>query len=619
MAGIAVAVRLVTMTSLHPLSWDEVEFFRATDWVRQGLVPFRDFWEHHTPLQWFVFAPFAAMTRSTGAAAVIFMRWAQVPLWIVTFWIANRWMRAAGLSRFARWTAVVLAVCSSLLMLPAMEYRVDVLGCALYLAGLLLLLERRPTAAADDARGRASLHFAAGVVFCLAGFANLRLGPLLALTALLALVIDTRERKWRFVPSALRMYGGVAVTLVGGFLYFAATHSLTQLHRYVWVENYLADEYNTPVPWAFAHRMLVPFGIRIWGGAGHWFQLSGIDLAGAAILLLGFVGIVRACARWRRPDELFMLAILQLASILFIAKMVFVYHYHFEIVTMMLLPFVAGEVERWGREQLVIAFLVLTSILNAAFALLRGKENDLAYQDVIMREVHARTAPDARVFDGVGWATRRKPAYRFWFLPELARELVRHGHAAPYTVAEWIADPPAAVITDRNAAVWLARNPELGGHVVRHYLPIWRNLWVPGMSGVVQPRQIAEWVVPADGTYRLFASARLANDPWFVRPLAYGVVRPPIRFAAPALDVPVALWRNGEPVRAVLISLRRGDRVRLASPSAVPIGVFLVAGTEQVWFRQPPAGVTLDSEAGRVTHVPRLYNPFSAQTPTWSR
>jgi len=70
----AAAVRLLAILGLHPLNWDEIEFFRATDWVRQGLVPYRDFWEHHTPLQWYLFAPFEAMTSSPGAAAIVWMR-----------------------------------------------------------------------------------------------------------------------------------------------------------------------------------------------------------------------------------------------------------------------------------------------------------------------------------------------------------------------------------------------------------------------------------------------------------------------------------------------------------------------------------------------------------------
>src|SRR2546430_2701672 len=82
---IAAAARSLSLGWLHPLNWDEVEYFRATDWVSRGLVPYRDFWEHHTPLQWFVFAPVAAFVRSPGASAILAMRWAQVPLWIATF------------------------------------------------------------------------------------------------------------------------------------------------------------------------------------------------------------------------------------------------------------------------------------------------------------------------------------------------------------------------------------------------------------------------------------------------------------------------------------------------------------------------------------------------------
>src|SRR5207244_7387829 len=133
------AVRLLPILGLHPLNWDEIEFFRATDWVRQGLVPYRDFWEHHTPLQWYLFAPFAALTKSPGAAAIVWMRIAQVPLWIATFWLANVWMRRSGLSAIGRWSAIAIAVCSSMLMLAAVEYRVDVVACAVYIAALVVL------------------------------------------------------------------------------------------------------------------------------------------------------------------------------------------------------------------------------------------------------------------------------------------------------------------------------------------------------------------------------------------------------------------------------------------------------------------------------------------------
>src|ERR1700730_5409768 len=101
--GIAAAARALSLQWLHPVTWDEIEFFRATDWVRRGLVPYRDFWEHHTPLQWFLFAPVTALTNSPGVNAILLMRGAQLPLWIVTFILLRGWMRRAGISTFAAW------------------------------------------------------------------------------------------------------------------------------------------------------------------------------------------------------------------------------------------------------------------------------------------------------------------------------------------------------------------------------------------------------------------------------------------------------------------------------------------------------------------------------------
>src|SRR5258706_13107479 len=96
LALLAIGARLLQLLGLHPLVWDEIEFFRATDWVRQGLVPYRDFWEHHTPLQWFLYAPIAALTHSPGAPAIIFLRVAQIPPWIQPFALCRPSMALAG-------------------------------------------------------------------------------------------------------------------------------------------------------------------------------------------------------------------------------------------------------------------------------------------------------------------------------------------------------------------------------------------------------------------------------------------------------------------------------------------------------------------------------------------
>jgi hypothetical protein len=623
---VAAAVRVLAISGLHPLNWDEIEFFRATDWVRQGLTPYRDFWEHHTPLQWYVFAPFAALTKSPGAVAIVWMRIAQVPLWIATFWLANVWMKRSGLSAIGRWSAMALAVCSSLLMLAAVEYRVDVLGCTMYLAALVMLSEvedRRPRLSGlpSGKAGRLSSPFLAGVFLCLAGFANLRLGPLLALTVLLDAVIDRRQQRWRFNKRVFRVMLGVIATFALGLGYFAMKGALLPIYRHVWVENYLGDRYAERIPWAFVHRMIIPFGIRIYG-AGRLFEWTGVDMAGAAIIVLGLMGLARALTRIRRPDETFYFAVLQVANMLFIWHMKFVYHYHLEIVVLMMLPFVAGEIDRWAPRRAIAAFAILSVVLSFVLVVFRGKERDFAYQDLIMREADAHTPPRSKVFDGVGWALRRKPAYQFWFLPDLIRQLVPHGDAPPYRIAEWIGDPPAAVITDRNAAVWLAQNPQLGVHVVRHYVPYYRNLWLPGLSARLDgAHPMVEWHAPADGDYRVVGSVALASHPWFQHPLAYRTsANTELRADAPSGITNLIWYVNRQPAAPVRgrLKLRKGDLVTVISMLPEPLGIFLLPGDEPVWFHQPPEGVTLDSEGPRTWHVPDLHLLFSAPTPTSS-
>ena len=71
-----------------------------------------------------------------GADAILAMRWAQIPVWVATFVLINAWMRDAKIDRFARWCAMALALCSSLFMLPAIEYRVESVGCLLVVLAL---------------------------------------------------------------------------------------------------------------------------------------------------------------------------------------------------------------------------------------------------------------------------------------------------------------------------------------------------------------------------------------------------------------------------------------------------------------------------------------------------
>jgi len=578
----AALIRLIPLQWLHPLNWDEIEFFRATKWIAEGRVPYRDFWEHHTPLAWILFAPFT--TDWPGADAIIAMRWAQIPVWIATFFLVNLWMRGAGIARSARWAAMALALCSSLFMLPAIEYRVESVGCMLFVLGLVLASRSsvHPASSAGapgdpaSTRGinwRGGRDFAAGIVFCLAGFSNLRLGPVLVVAVLL-------HFRARIIAGGLAALGAC----VGAFAAFGAAGELWQQ---VWRDN-LAEKFATPVIGGFVHRLLVPFGVRILA-TDREFELAAVDVGGAAILILGFIGLLFA---WRRR-ELRTILVLQVTNLFFIAWMKFIYNYHLALVVILAIPLIAAVVEHIPRRAVVIALLIVAWCVNAFASIFRGKELDLAYQDLVMREVHARTMPGEKVWSGVPWAVEREPAYRFWFLPELARQLVLQGHAPRYSMS----DPPAAVVFDHYALVWVATvQRELAPYLLRHYMPAWRNVWIPAMNAVVRPGQRVEWIVPRDGTYRVYASPELSRHRWFRDPLnAYkgdelhlrGMPNPPLTISAPP-------------------QLRKGQRVSVISHAAEPLGVILIASDDAVLFRQPPAGASLEAETTRVTHVPRF-------------
>ncbi|HYC90154.1 MAG TPA: hypothetical protein VEO54_13145 [Thermoanaerobaculia bacterium] len=603
----AAAVRLVPLQWLHPLNWDEIELFRAADWIARGRVPFRDFWQHHAPLAWFVYAPFAALTESPGVDAIIALRWLQILVWIAAFWLINRYMTNAGLPRFARWSAMALALSSSMLMTSAIELRFDVMAAVFYLAGLVLWQRGTPRA-----------MFAAGAMFCLTGLTNMRLGPMLVVTVLLLRVVqrgaaDISPPRWKGNPRANWIFAGGIAALIPALLYFAATGSLRALYQSVVIENYLGDKYGPDLGPVFLHRMLIQFGVRLIG-TDRLFEWAAVDAGGVLLMILGFTGMVAALLRWRRPDDLFVMLLLQSANLFVISGMKFIYNYHLQMVVLMALPLVAWIVERIPRRGIVHALLVVAWCVNAFAALFRGKELDLAYQDFVMREVHARTRPDEKVWGGIPWALRREPAYRFWFLPDMTRRLVQHGSAPPYRLEDIVRDPPAAVVMDQYALTWVSSvQRELAPYFIRHYMPVWRNLWVPAPNARLGSGQGIEWLVPRDGTYRLFASPALARHEWFRRPLGASsydnddAARLTLTLPPPAAHPELLWWIDGQPTTMnASVALREGQHVRAVNRGRETLGVILLPGDDRVLFRQPPPGATLEAASTRVTHIPKL-------------
>jgi hypothetical protein len=527
----------------QPLGWDEYEFFRATRWIGDGQVVFRNFWEHHTPLQWLAFAPVARLfATGPGAASIVAMRWAQFAVWIAILCLAMRLTRGP-----ARWWAFVLLLCAPLFVKSAVEYRVDVLGNLGFIGALVAAMRRR--------------WIAFGALMSVAVLANMRLAPLVIFTA--ALMLAWNDDRWRFNPRALRMLLGVVAVAIpfiawlmlagawpafveGVVRYNAAQAGLLDLHT-------LTDQLLAPI-W-----LLDPAAIALWLAA----------IAGCAIALRD----------WRRPGETQILAIVFIASVVAVAAMEVQYEYHFQTTYLLMLPLAALALARFERWQWV-AIAVAAVALLVDFLPLASPDfgTPMGYQDYVMREADRHTKPGDRVFDGTGYALRRTPAYRYWFLPVGLRYLAAKGKVEPYDIEK---DPPAAVIYNIRMQRWFEIFPRTALYAVRHYVPVTRDLWLPGMSAVVRPGGVQAWTVPVAGRYTLWASTPLVRHPWLTRPLQFAQLQGPraALYAIPLAQLPPARveWRiDGVPVPHRTVMLRKGARVEVISREDRPTGVLLV-------------------------------------------
>lgn len=538
--AVTVAWCAVMVHRAEPLAWDEVEFFRATRWIAEGRLPFRDYWEHHLPLQWFVFAPVAWLFGGgAGADAVVALRWAQVPLWVGVFW-GLRGFGGAGLL-----PALAILLAAPAFVSSAVQYRVDVLGILAFVAALAIA--RRS-------------FVAFGALMSIAVLANMRLAPTVIVAA--ALLLLWREERWRFNPGALSMLIGVAAVVALFLGYLFATGSWAGFADGVIRYNRMSDALVPNEANTFWSRLAAPF--------------VAIDLAAIAFWLAAIAGLVALARTIKTPRIEHICALLALVTLLVTSLTGVQYPYHFLITYVLLLPLVRVP-DKWAYVIVVAAL-----ILNVS----RMSFEAMTYQDRIMRMVDARTNAKDKVWDGVGYALRREPAYRYWFLPAGVRLMAEHGYIERYDLPQFLASPPAAIIYNDRIQYWLTVFPRLGEYVLRHYLPLERNLWIPGMSARVDANQrFAAWLVPRAGRYDVHASELLAKHPWFSDPLRYGSIRGS-ELAIPLARLPKApvdIRIDGVVVPPGIIDLRAGSRLELRYRGAAPAGVVVVpAGTETI-------------------------------------
>ena len=597
---------LAMIAGYRAFSWDEFEFVRATDFVRQGLVPYRDFWEHHTPLQWFLMAPLKALFRWPGTATMIGMRASQIPAWVGVFWLLNHLMARKGLNVASRWAAMACLLLSPIFLLYAVEYRQETLS-SLFSLWALCLLE-----APEVSPGRARW---AGAFLALVPLINMRFGPWVVVVVALYAFVDREGSRWRWQGRRAQnmLLGAATVTLVS-LLYLFITGSLQAFLDYCFRQNGLGNAINRTSPLAPSTPYLGTL----------WTLIERPDPGALALL----AAVLAQWARWcRHParctvfDRFALLIVLQLGIMVQASSH---FNYHVQLPIILATPVLAAGVmeltERWGTRfqgQLATMLLVGLAMDYGSLYQWRSQHHTSLYMDQVMQASVRVTQPQEKVWDGVGYCLERPPYFKYWFLPYHIRLLSREGKAERLPMEKLALDPPGAIVYGGRIYAWVNQNPPMSAYFLSHFLPSLMNVWVPGLSGTLDaPQGELRWLVPRTGDYWLAASTALATHPWFKNgdSLIYFTGNPALvpqidRQTAPALPAGLTFACQGAalvPDKGVL-HLTQGSALSVRYAGQHPLGLFLVTDRVDAIFTPfLGSGDSFDAEA-RVMSFPELF------------
>lgn len=226
LTGVFVAIAL-GLAVVRFLDADELEHVHATWLVLNGQVPFRDFFEHHHPLVWFVLAPVLALTGESTASILVFRGLffaLTVAIARATYLLALECSPSKDVARLA----ALLLLSMTTFVGVAIEIRPDVPQILFAVLSVLYALRLVRTGAAKDAvlSGSAaalSFLFLQKAVFIFAAY-----------PAFLLYYVRQGRLTWR---AGLWFAGAFAVTCAPALVYLVLTGSLEDYVISNWLLN----------------------------------------------------------------------------------------------------------------------------------------------------------------------------------------------------------------------------------------------------------------------------------------------------------------------------------------------------------------------------------------------
>lgn len=226
LTGVFVALAL-GLAVFRFLDADELEHLHATWLVLNGQVPFRDFFEHHHPLVWFVLAPVLALTGESASAILVF----RGVFFLLVMAIARATyllaMECAPSKDIARLAAVILLSMTTFVGV-AIEIRPDVPQILFAVLSVVYALRLVRTGTAKDAMlsgaaAAVSFLFLQKAVFVFAGY-----------PAFFLYYVRQRRLTWR---AGLWFGAAFAATCVPALAYLVYTGSVDDYVISNWLVN----------------------------------------------------------------------------------------------------------------------------------------------------------------------------------------------------------------------------------------------------------------------------------------------------------------------------------------------------------------------------------------------
>ena len=448
---VLLTLRLFYVTN-QPWDSDEPQHLHVVWAWANGLLPYKDVFDNHSPLFQALSAPIFA-SLGERADIVTAMRWVIMPVSILVLWMTYLLGRRLFSRRVALWGSV-LAACFPDLYFKLDEYRPDLLWCALWLILLAILTDRELTP-----RRLFWAGFTLGTAFAVSMKTSFLLLTILLAALIVGLIrllipeLRGRRQKtvWIFYFIA-PLIGTLIVPLVL-VSFFAWRGALSQMYYCVIIHNIAAGGDQWPL---ILHRMR---DLRFWLfvpmiAGGIWLAKRDPD-------------------RQRSLQRLFFMAVVGLyCPLLFtfwplISKQDFL---PFFPILILVLTSPLVWIGNWIRSKTLfpayllpalIAVLELSWMINARPPLRATNQTNFA----IVSDVLKLTKPGETVLDAKGQTIyRRRPFY--YVLEQITREKVKRGELRD--------DSPERLLENRTPVVvpshWLTS--ATGQFVSQNYIPV---------------------------------------------------------------------------------------------------------------------------------------------------